>query len=406
MLSYQIMAKPTGPICNLDCEYCYYLEKENLYKNSKSWILGDEELEAFIRGYIASQKTQTVAFAWQGGEPTLCGVEYFKKIVDLQKKYSDGRRIENALQTNGTLLNDSWGEFLAENQFLIGLSIDGPEEYHDHYRVDKRGQPTFKKVLHGLEILQKHAVDFNTLTVVSRRNSYDPLTIYRFLKEIGSQFIQFIPLVEQKADKPDPNGLILLKPYMDKTARVTDFSVEPLQYGIFLSTIFDEWVRNDVGKTFVQLFDVAMESWMGMQQGLCVFNKTCGGAMVMEHNGDVYSCDHFVYPEHRLGNILQQTIESMAESKAQHEFGQEKETTLPQYCRDCDVRFACNGECPKHRFLSTPSGERGLNYLCAGYKHFFTHIDPAMNFMAGQLRKGRAPAHVMQWIRAADAAAV
>jgi uncharacterized protein len=338
-------------------------------------------------------------FVWQGGEPTLCGVEYFEKIVALQQKYSDGRRIENSLQTNGTLLDDNWGEFLAENGFLVGISLDGPQDYHDAYRVDKQGRPTFKKALRGLRILKKHGVDFNTLTVVNRKNSYAALDVYRFLRDAGSRFMQFIPLVEQRADDPDANGLILIKPCMSNEAKVTEWSVEPLQYGIFLSTVFDDWLRRDVERVSVQMFEVTLESWMGYDQDLCVFRKTCGGALAMEHNGDLYSCDHFVYPEDRLGNITVQSMDAMALSPQQRAFGEAKATTLPDYCKQCDVLFACNGECPKHRFIKTPSGEPGLNYLCAGYKHFFKHVAPAMDFMAGELRAGRSPVNVMKWAR-------
>lgn len=395
-----IMAKPHGPICNLDCTYCYYLEKENLYaKSGRDYRMPDDVLEAYIRQYIEAQPGGHVSFAWQGGEPTLLGVPFFERVLDLQRQYANGKTVDNAFQTNGTLLDDNWGEFLARNRFLIGLSVDGPEELHDAYRVDKGGQPTFSRVMRGLEILKKHGVEFNTLTVVNRKNSYRALDVYRFLKQIGSQYLQFIPVVEQVAEKPDPNGLVLIKPYSRQKASVSDWSVEPLQFGEFLTTVFDEWVRHDVGRVFVQIFDVALESWANLPQSLCVFAPKCGKALAVEHNGDLYSCDHFVYPENRLGNILERSVSALAGSLQQVRFGSAKSDMLPSDCRACDVRFACNGECPKHRFTTTASGEYGLNYLCAGYKYFFRYIDPCMCFMANELKSGGAPARVMEWVR-------
>ncbi len=399
MDNFHIMTKPIGPICNLDCTYCFYLEKEQLYGDESSFKMKEDLLESYIRQYIRSQASPVVTFAWQGGEPTLLGVPFFERVMQLQAKHCGGKRISNSLQTNATLLDDKWGEFLAKNSFLVGVSVDGPPELHDAYRVDKGGQPSLHKVLRGLEVLKRHGVEFNTLTVVNRKNSEHPLEVYRFLKEIGSQYLQFIPIVEEIAPEPDQSGLRLLKPYARKDTVVSEWSVEPLQFGIFLQTIFDEWVRNDVAKIFVNLFDVALESWLGMEQSLCVFKKQCGAALAMEHNGDLYSCDHFVYPDNKLGNILQQPLATLANLPQQVRFGKAKETSLPQECIQCDVRFACNGECPKHRFLKTSTGEPGLNYLCAGYKHFFHHIDPYMQFMANELRMQRAPANVMAWAR-------
>ncbi len=404
---FHVLAKPTGPICNLDCKYCFYLEKENLYpgrRSKDSWAMPEPVLETYIREYIAAQDSPVIHFAWQGGEPTLLGVDFFRTVVDLQSRYSDGKGIENGFQTNGVLLNDEWGEFLHRSGFLVGLSIDGPKALHDRYRVDKGGQPTIDQVVRGIGYLKKHGVEFNTLTVVQRHNSRFPLEVYRFLKEVGSGFMQFIPIVERIAQSPTPDGLVLVSPRSPEAARVSEWSVEPLQYGKFLCSIFDEWVRHDVGRVFVQLFDVSLESWMGMQPSLCVFRSTCGQAMAIEHNGDVYSCDHYVYPENRLGNILENPLRSMVDSTQQHRFGQDKLDTLPRYCRECDVRFACNGECPKHRFIQTPQGEDGLNYLCSGYKLFFHHIDPYMQFMAEELRHQRAPANVMAWVRAKESA--
>jgi uncharacterized protein len=401
--AFHVMTKPVGPICNLDCKYCFYLEKENLYPKKAGWAMPDEVLETYVRQYIEAQNVRTVSFAWQGGEPTLLGADYFRRVVELQKKYANGKDIENAFQTNGIILDDEWGEFLAENKFLVGLSIDGPRELHDCYRVDKGGQPTFDRVMRGLGYLKKHGVEFNTLTVVHKKNSQHPLQVYRFLKEVGSGFIQFIPIVERIAEKPDSSGLVLIGPGATQRATVSSWSVEPVQYGNFLCAIFDEWVRSDVGQYFVQMFDVALESWVGMGQSLCVFRETCGAALAIEHNGDVYSCDHYVYPENKLGNIIHQPLESMVRAPQQQKFGLDKRDTLPRYCRECEVRFACNGECPKHRFIRAPDGEEGLNYLCAGYKMFFKHVAPYMRFMAAELGQQKPPANVMEWARRRDA---
>lgn len=360
-------------------------------------------LEAFIKKRIETQKADPVGFAWQGGEPTLLGVDYFRKVVELQQKHGNGRKIENAFQTNGVLLNDGWCEFFAENDFLIGISIDGPEELHNRYRVHKGGQDSFKNVMRGIDFLKKYHVEFNTLTVAQRENSCQPLQVYDFLKEIGSGFMQFIPIVERISELPDSNGLRLVSPEFEDSAQVSDWSVEPRQFGEFLCRIFDEWVRNDVGKIFVQLFDVSLENWLGMDPSLCVFKKTCGSALAIEHNGDLYSCDHYVYPENKLGNIMENPMDSLVNSDQQRKFGQDKLDLLPQYCLECEVRFACNGECPKHRFIRTPSGEAGLNYLCEGYKRFFNHIDPYMKFMANELMNQRPPANVMAWARQRDA---
>jgi uncharacterized protein len=399
LAAFHVMAKPVGPICNLDCRYCFYLEKENLYGRKQDWAMPDPVLESYIAQFITAQDAPEISFAWQGGEPTLLGVDFFRKVVAIQNQHANGKKIENAFQTNGVLLDDHWGEFLAENHFLVGISIDGPAELHDFYRVDKGGAPTFNRVMRGLRFLKKHHVDFNALTVVNRQNSQHALRVYRFLKGIGSQFMQFIPIVERLAKTANPDGLVLIGPRDPHTADVSEWSVEPRQYGAFLSTIFDEWVRNDVGQYYVQLFDVTLESWLGLEPSLCVFRPTCGSAMALEHNGDLYSCDHYVYPENKLGNIMEQPLRTLVNSAQQRSFGLDKRDSLPRYCRECDVRFACNGECPKHRFISTPDGEPGLNYLCAGYKLFFQHVDPYMKFMANELRHQRPPANVMAWIR-------
>jgi uncharacterized protein len=399
---FHVMAKPIGPICNLDCKYCFYLEKESLYPQVEKWAMREDVLETYIRQYIEAHDTPVVSFAWQGGEPTLLGVEYFRRIVELEKKYANGKRIANAFQTNGVLLNDAWAELFLENQFLIGISIDGPRELHDAYRVDKGGQPTFDRVMHGIDVLKRHKVDFNTLTTVHRANVEAPLEVYRFLKSNGSGYMQFIPIVERRSHHVTNDGLRLISPDFSGPATVTPWSVEPRPFGRFLCAIFDEWVRKDVGRVFVQLFDVSLEIWAGMESSLCIFRKTCGAALAVEHSGDLYSCDHFVYPENRLGNIMESPLAALVGSAQQRRFGEAKESTLPNYCRECDVRFACNGECPKHRFTRTPDGELGLNYLCAGYKMFFHHIDPYMRFMAAELATQRPPANVMRWVAARD----
>jgi uncharacterized protein len=408
------MAKPIGPICNLECRYCYYLGKEAMFDQEgqasrRSRQMPEEVLEAYVRQYIEQQDVPEISFAWQGGEPTLLGVRFFQRAVALQQRYANGKRIINALQTNGTLLDDAWGAFLAENGFLVGLSVDGPRDLHDAYRVDKQGRPTFDAVMRGLETLKRHHVEFNTLTVVNRRNSREPERVYRFLKEIGSGFLQFIPLVERDAPEPlaSPNGLIPIKlapPPRQGSARapVTDWSVRPEDWGSFLTTIFDHWVRHDVGRVFVQQFDVALGVWSGTGASLCVFAETCGKALVVEHRGDIYSCDHYVYPEFCLGNIRETALTEAVHSPAQVAFGNDKRDTLPRYCRQCDVRFACNGECPKHRFLRTPEGEFGLNYLCAGYQRFFRHVDPHMRTMTALLRARRAPAEIMDLLARAE----
>ena len=393
------MTKPTGAACNLDCDYCFYLEKENLYPGKSDFRMSSEVLESYIKQYIKSQPGDHVYFAWQGGEPTLLGVNFFKKVIELQKKYADGKTIENAFQTNGVLLNDKWGAFFHDNAFLVGISIDGPEEFHNHYRLNKGGKGSFKQVMRGLEILKEYKVEFNTLTVIQDHNSHHPLEIYHFLKEIDSGFMQFIPIVERISDTKTDDGLQFISPGSKNKAHVTDWSVKPEQYGFFLCEIFDEWVRSDVGYSFVQIFDVALEAWAGYNPGLCVFSEKCGQSLAIEHNGDLYSCDHYVYPQNKLGNILCEPMLALVQSDQQIKFGNDKRDTLPGYCRQCEFRFACNGECPKNRFISTPNGEAGLNYLCAGYKKFFNHINLYMKFMAKELLYQRPPANVMAWAK-------
>jgi uncharacterized protein len=409
---FHVMVKPTGPICNLDCRYCFYLEKVRLYPGTSGWAMPDAVLETFVRDYIAAQDVPVVTFAWQGGEPTLLGLEYFRRVVEFQARFAGGKRIENALQTNGILIDDAWAAFFAEQAFLVGVSIDGPRELHDRYRVDRGGAPTFDRVMKGIDALKRQGAAFNTLTVVHRENARRPLDVYRFLKEAGSGFLQFIPIVERlenasggiptsvetiPADGSPPRSSLahLSEPGLTGQGRVSAWSVDPADWGGFLCTIFDEWVRHDVGRVFVQLFDVALESWYRGGASLCIFGETCGRALAVEHNGDLYSCDHYVFPGFRLGNITDTPIGDLVGSPAQLQFGDAKRDTLPDFCRACDVRFACHGECPKNRFTNTPDGETGLNYLCAGYKRFFAHIDADMRFMADELAHERAPANVM-----------
>jgi len=384
--AFHVMAKPRGAICNLDCDYCFYLRKEELYKGS-SFRMSDETLENYTRQYIAAQRVSEVNFAWQGGEPTLMGVNFFRRAVAYQKKYTrSGMNIDNALQTNGTLLDDEWCKFFAENRFLIGISLDGPREAHDFYRRDKGGAPTFDRVLRGIRLLKKHHVDFNILTCVSAANVEQQLEVYHILRdEIGAKYIQFIPIVERENATGFQEGTAL-----------TPRSITGEQYGRFLISIFDEWVRRDVGKVFVQMFDTALGRWLGAPGGLCVFQETCGLALAMEHNGDVYSCDHFVEPRHRLGNLLEMPLTELVGSVQQKQFGIDKRESLPRYCRECPVLFACNGGCPKDRIDYTPDGEPGLNHLCSGFKTFFTHIDEPMRIMAGLLRHHRPAAEIMK----------
>jgi len=384
-----MLAKPTGAICNLDCAYCFFLDKEVFYPNSK-FRMSDDVLEQYIRQLIESHQTNRVTIAWQGGEPTLMGLDFYRRVMVLVEKYQrPGMSFEHTMQTNGTLLDDEWCAFYKEHNFLIGISIDGPAQLHDIYRVDKGGKPTFDKVMRGIRLLQKHGIEYNILTTVNRVNADYPLEVYRFLRdEVGTTWMQFIPVVE----RINEDGLTL---FQEGTA-VSDRSVHPEQFGRFLSVIFDEWVRHDVGTIFVQTFEAALRNWLGMDaSGMCVFNKTCGQGLAIEHNGDLYSCDHFVEPNYLLGNIQTDHMIELVTSPKQLKFGQDKLDTLPQYCLDCDVRFACHGECPKNRFITAPNGEPGLNYLCAGFKEFFHHVDFPMKLMAGLIRREREATEVM-----------
>jgi len=391
--AFHVMVKPCGPVCNLSCQYCYYLAKDRLYPES-SFRMTDDLLERFTYQYIKAQRVPHVTFGWQGGEPTLMGLDFFKRAVELQERYQQpGMTISNALQTNGTLLDDDWCRFLKEYNFLVGISIDGPHHLHDTYRVDKRQHPTLDRVMAGVELLKKHQVEFNTLTCVHALNGDFPLEVYHFLRDdVQSRYIQFIPIVL----RDNKNGF-------QKGRAVTSHSVSGRQYGGFLTTIFDEWVRRDVGKVFVQTFDAALAAWAGRAPGVCILDEVCGTALVLEHNGDLYSCDHFVEPGYLLGNINETDLATLAGSEQQQRFGLEKRDSLPHYCQNCPVRFACNGGCPKNRILYTPDGEPGLNYLCSGYKEFFSHIAPYMKFMSDELLAGRPPANVMLTVDRQDA---
>jgi uncharacterized protein len=397
--AFSLMVKPAGPQCNLDCTYCYYLEKKRLYGSRSVFKLREDLLEQFIKQYIEALEVPSVTFVWQGGEPSLLGLDYFKKVLELQGKYSNGRTIENAFQTNGTLLTDDWCKFFSDNKILVGISIDGEEHNHDHYRKTPSGGASFGRVMNGIGLLHRNKTEFNTLSCVNSYNVGYATETYRFLKSIGSGFIQFLPVVERKASLNHHGGLNLISPGFAGEASVTDWSVPAEGFGKFLITIFDEWVRKDVARYYVQIFDATLANYSGELPGVCVFAETCGDALVMEHNGDIYSCDHFVYPEYLLGNISSASLAGMAKSRQQFDFGVAKRNTLPDYCIRCDVRYACHGECPKHRFILSPDGQPGLNYLCKGYKMFFKHAEPYMEFMAKELKGKRAPANVMNWIR-------
>lgn len=393
-----VMAKPAGSSCNLNCTYCYYLEKEKLYESRKSFRMSDEILEKFIAEYIEMQPTPEVLFTWHGGETLLRDIDFYKKVLQLQKRYGRGRQISNTLQTNGVLLNDEWCRFFKNNNFLIGISIDGPEHCHDVYRKNKGGNGTFRQVMRGIELLHKHSVEFNTLSVINNYNVEYPLEVYRFFKEIGSRYMQFTPAVERITNSRN-DGLQLTSTEDLPDAMMASWSVDPVKFGRFYITVFDEWVRNDVGQYFVQLFDATLAGMVGQQPGVCIFGETCGHASAMEFNGDIYSCDHFVFPEYKLGNIKEKTVYEMMFSDKQLVFGANKRDTLPGQCRKCEYLKLCRGECPKNRIIKTDEKGKNLNYLCGGYKAFFQHAYPYMEFMANQLHFKKAPADVMLWAR-------
>ena len=383
--AFHILSKPTGAICNLDCSYCFFLSKEQLYIGSR-FRMTDEVLGSYLHQYLAAQRVPHATIAWQGGEPTLMGLDFYRRSIECEQKYArSGMTIERTLQTNGTLLDEEWCIFLREHHYLVGLSVDGPRELHDAYRVDKAGRPTFDRVLHAARLLQEYNVEFNILCAVSAANVTHPVEVYEFFRDdVGAQFIQFIPIVERHNETGFQEG-----------NTVTDRSVTAEQWGRFLIAIFNEWVTCDVGRVFVQHFDAALAAWAGAPPAVCIFSPTCGTALALEHNGDLYSCDHFVEPNYLLGNILETPLIELVSSDAQRQFGLNKRDTLPRYCQECPVRFACHGECPKNRFIRTPTGDLGLNYLCAGYRAFFAHIDQPMRQMTALLREGRAPADVM-----------
>ena len=392
-----VMTKPVGAVCNLACDYCYYLEKAKLYEDQPRHVMSDELLERFIKEYIQSQTMPQVLFTWHGGESLMRPLSFYKKALELQKRYAGGRSIDNCIQTNGTLLTDEWCEFFRENNFLVGISIDGPQEFHDEYRRNKAGQPSFVKVMRGINLLKKHGVEWNAMAVVNDFNADYPLDFYRFFRdELECPYIQFTPIVERLSNRKDGLHLSSLK---QKDGELADFSITPEQWGEFLCTVFDEWVRHDVGKTFIQLFDSTLANWVGEQPGVCTLARNCGHAAVMEFNGDVYSCDHFVFPEYKLGNIYQKTLVEMMYGKEQEAFGAMKHNSLPRQCLECEFEFACHRECPKNRFVLSRDGEPGLNYLCAGYHRFFRHVAPYMDFMKKELLAQRPPANVMGWAK-------
>ena len=392
-----VMLKPAGAHCNLACKYCYYLEKNNLYQNSHRHLMSDEMLEQFTREYIEAQTMPQVLFTWHGGEPLMRSIDFYKKALALQKKYAHGKQIDNVIQTNGTLLTDEWCEFFAKNHWLVGISIDGPQEYHDHYRVTPAGKPSWEKVMQGIQLLKKHRVEWNAMAVVNAYNAEHPLEFYHFFRDNGCQYLQFTPIVERLTEHEDGRTLASLAD--DREIPLADASVTPQQWGNFLCTIFDDWVRHDVGKTFVEIFDCTLANWMGVLPGICAYSKECGHAGVMEHNGDVYSCDHFVFPEYKLGNIRDQSLIDMLYGEKQQAFSRLKHTSLPRQCKECDMEFACHGECPKNRFEKDKYGEPGLNYLCQGYYQYYSYVAPYMDFMKRELLAQRPPANIMNVLK-------
>lgn len=390
-----VMTKPVGPLCNMDCEYCYYLEKSELFSGRKGYKMTEELLERFTDEYINCQTSPFVQFTWHGGESLLRGIDFYRKAIRLQQQYGRGREISNCIQTNGLLINDEWCRFFKDNNFLVGISIDGPERLHDYYRKDCGGRGTFKRVMRGIELMQKHGVEFNTLSVIHDYNVNYPVEIYRFFKEIGSRYMQFSPIVERLGTRDDGLELLTATDHPEDT-ELASWSVPPLAYGNFYIRMFDEWVRRDVGQYYVQMFDATLAGMVGEQPGVCIFAKTCGHALAMEHNGDVYACDHFVYPEYLRGNIMHDSLVGITLSDEQKRFGNDKRDLLPLQCQDCRFLNLCNGECPKNRITTTSDGEYGLNYLCPGLKTYFEHVYPYMEFMAEELRNQRPPANIMQ----------
>lgn len=391
-----VLAKPVGASCNLRCKYCYYLEKSHLYRNAPARVMSDELLERFVQEYIQAQTMSQVLFTWHGGEPLMRPLSFYRKAVALQEKYAFGRQIDNTIQTNGTLLTDEWCEFFKEHNWLVGISIDGPQEFHDEYRRTASDKPSWQKVMRGIRLLRKHGVEWNAMAVVNDFNAGYPLEFYHFFKEMGAKYIQFAPVVERMAAHSDGRYLATL---VDQECPVADFSVSPAQWGDFLCAIFDEWVRHDVGQTYVEIFDCTLANWVGERPGICVYAKECGHAGVMEFNGDVYSCDHFVFPEYKLGNIRDKTLVEMLYGEQQRQFSCLKHASLPKQCKECEWEFACHGECPKNRFVNDRYGNPGLNYLCSGYRHFYEHVAPYMDFMKKEFMNQRPPANVMEAVK-------
>lgn len=393
---FAVMAKPVGSACNLRCKYCYYLEKGKFYNSGDSHLMDDESLESFISQYIGSQPTKSVVFNWHGGEALIRPLNFYKKVMELEEKYANGREISNTIQTNATLLTDEWCEFFKEHKWLVGVSIDGPQELHDIYRKRHDGKSSFNEVMEGIEFLNKHRVDWNVLATVNAANADYPKETYNFLKQLGTPFLQFTPVVERiKKDG-------MLAHQSEENIKLADFSVKPLQWGEFMCGVFDEWVKNDVGEIYVQLFDATLANKMGVQSPVCTMASECGSALAVEFNGDVYSCDHFVFPKYRLGNIHKKPLWQMAMSENQKRFGLNKKDSLPKKCRECEYLWACHGECPRNRFVKTNEKGRYLNYLCEGYKKFFEHVSPAMEFMKKELEAGRPPANIMKEPGSAD----
>ena len=403
-VSFNIMLKPAGSLCNLDCHYCYYLDKAEIY-GGREPKMDEAMLEQVVRDYIAANDVPEVMFNWHGGEPLVLGLDFYRKAMEFQRKYADGKAVRNTLQTNGTLLTREWADFFRDNGFLIGISLDGPKDIHDKYRKDKGGQPTFDRVMRGLQLLRDRDVAFNTMSTVNKVSEGRGLEVYQFLKYIGSRYMQFMPVVEHVKYPSDASGKIRknARPFIvdpaTEGAQLAGWSVSALGFGKFMCDIFDWWVRNDVGTCYVNLFDATLANWCGIRPGTCAYDRTCGGNSVIEHNGDLYPCDHFVYPKYLLGNIRDKSIREMMESPQQARFGIDKRNTLPTKCFRCKYLHACNGECPKHRFNRTETGDTGLNALCAGYYKFYDHVAPYMDRMRDLLAQEQAPALVMPWAR-------
>jgi len=373
-----VMAKPAGAACNLRCGYCYYLEKSQLYPESGAHVMSDAVLEDFVRQYLEAQTQPEVLFTWHGGEPLLRPISFYERALRLQRQYSRGHYIDNCLQTNGTLLTDDWCRFFRDHHFLIGISIDGPQSLHDSYRLTRGGEPTWQQVMKGIRLLEQYAVEWNAMATVNRLNAAHPQQFYRFFRDMGCQYLQFTPVVERSAD-----------------GSIADYSVTPRQWGEFLCAVYDEWVQRDVGSIFVQTFDATLANWAGVAPGVCSLSTMCGHSLALEWNGDVFFCDHYVFPQYRLGNIRRHSLTALSASHAQQQFRRMKTVLLPRQCRECQWLFACHGECPKNRFCADRYGNPGLNYLCSGYQQFFAHVAPGMDFMKAELDAGRSPANIM-----------